>query len=104
VSPCAKAQGFLFAGDADGLGIHVQTAVAQNGAFSIAPYNLVTDKTADPDKETDYILNRQQPPLLLRDRIMDNGTGSGKRRATAQNQSKEEEGPRAGIRSPKQER
>ena len=46
-------------GDADGLGIHVQAAVAQDGAFSIAPDNLVTDKTADPDKETDYILNRQ---------------------------------------------
>ena len=91
-------QGFLFAErDVEGLGIHVQAAVAQDGAFSIAPDNLVTDKTADPDKETDYILNGQQPPLLLRDRIMDNVTGSGKRRAAAQNQSKKDEGPYAGI-------
>jgi hypothetical protein len=75
----------------------VQTAVPQDGAFSIAPDNLVTDKTADPDKETNYILNGQQPPLLLYDWIMDNVTGRGQRRDSAQNQGKKDEWPRAGI-------
>ena len=35
------------------LGIYVETAVAQNGAFTVAPNDCVTHKAADPDKEAD---------------------------------------------------
>ena len=82
----------------------MQPAIAQDGALAISPDNLVTNKAADPDKEAEYILNRQQPPLRLGDGIMNNVARGGKRRAPTQNQRKKHQGPCARIRSAEQER
>ena len=84
------------------LGIYVETAVAQDGAFTVAPYDGVTHKAADPDKETYEILEWQQPPLLLRDGIVHNIARRGNRGAAAQHQSKDDHWPCAGVRSAKQ--
>ena len=58
----------------------MQTAIAHDGAFSISPDDLVAYKTADPDEKTYNILDRQQPPLLLRYGIVNNVAGCGQRR------------------------
>jgi hypothetical protein len=83
----AQEQGFLFAEKR--LRIYVQTAIAQDSAFSIAPDDLVTHKAADPDKEANDILNRQQPPLPLRYGIVNNVAGCGQRRGAPQNHSQQ---------------
>jgi hypothetical protein len=67
----------------------VQAAIAQDGAFAIAPNDFVTHKAADPDKETDYILDRKQPPFFFSDWIANDVAGSGKRCARPQDQRQE---------------
>jgi hypothetical protein len=67
----------------------VQAAIAQDGAFSVAPDDFVADKATDPDQETDCILDWKQPPLLFSDWIANDAASSGKRCARAQDERQE---------------
>ena len=40
------------------MGIHVQSSIAEDGAFSVAPDNCVANETADPYQKAEHILQR----------------------------------------------
>lgn len=82
----------------------MQTTIAEDSACPVAPNNFVTDKAADPDTETNHILNGEQPPLLLGDRIVNNVTSGRKSGAASQNQREQDRRPRSGVGGPQQER